>query len=153
MRAVPLLLIAACGGGTNTAGPDATDCANDPRAEQFVAGMMKTGMATGMQFTIVSSDPAPPARPNNDWVIKIADSTGAALDGATVSVKPFMPDHNHGTGIVPTITPVSGMPGTYDANPINTFMPGIWEITITARPAGGGATDTDSAKFTFCINN
>lgn len=153
MRLALALLLSACGAGDDTSAPDATNCNADGRGETFTAGMMKTGAMTGMQFTLVSSDPAPPARPDNTWVIAIADSTGAPLDGATMSVKPFMPDHNHGTGIVPSITPVAGTPGTYQAKPVNLFMPGVWEITITARPAGGGLADTDSAKFTFCIDN
>ena len=142
----------ACGSSDDTSAPDATNCASDSRAEQFTAGMGKLGDAGLIHFTLVSSTPAPPARNDNDWVIALTDAGGTPLTGATMSVKPFMPDHNHGTGIVASVNETS-TPGTYDASPVNLFMPGVWEVTITARPAGGGAADTDAAKFTFCVDN
>ncbi len=145
-------LASACGGGGTGAEPDAGyNCAADTRGEQFTAGMMKTG-GKGMTFAIESATPAPPARDDNAWVIAITDAQGTPLHGATVTVKPFMPDHNHGTGIVAQVTE-EATAGTYDASPINLFMPGVWEITITAKPAGGTNNDADSAKFTFCVAN
>jgi hypothetical protein len=148
------MLLAACGGngaGDDVSDPDAAfSCATEERGETFSAGMNKTG-AKGITFTIVSSDPAPPARDNNAWVIAVEDDTGP-LVGATLSVKPFMPDHNHGTSI-PTNISAGDVDGQYDANPVNMFMPGVWEITINATPAGGGAADKDSVVFTFCVDS
>jgi hypothetical protein len=38
-------------------------------------------------------------------------------------------------------------PGQYQLSPVNLWMPGLWEITISAI---SGAT-TDSAVYRFCI--
>jgi hypothetical protein len=148
------LLLGACGGGAangDDGEPDAAfSCATEDRGETFSAGMQKTG-DKGVVFTLISSDPAPPARDNNTWLIGLADDSGP-LVGATLSVKPFMPDHNHGTSIPTNIT-AGDNPGEYQANPVNLFMPGVWEITVNATPAGGGAADKDSVVFTFCIDS
>ena len=152
MRYLLLLpLLAACsGGGDDSDLPDAGfNCQIDQRDEEFTAGMHKTG-DNGITFTLVSSDPAPPARNDNDWVVDIADDTGP-LVGATVTVKPFMPDHNHGTSIPAQISETSD--GEYAIDRVNLPMPGIWEITLSATPAGGGAADKDSVVFTFCVAN
>lgn len=154
MRALPAVAlgagIAACSGGGEGDLPDAgANCDVDDRDEQFVAGMQHTGNL-GITFTLVESTPAPPARDNNEWVIDIADDTGA-LTGATLGIKPFMPDHNHGTSIPAIITEDGTTAGRYDAEQVNLAMPGIWEVTISATPEGGTAADKDSVIFTFCV--
>jgi len=151
-RLVPVaLLLAAC--GNDAAEPDAGyNCEVETRDEEFVAGMTKTG-DLGLEFVLVSSQPAPPARFDNTWVLEVHDSTGAPLDGATVEVKPFMPDHNHGTSIDTVVTPVDGMPGQYQLEPVNLFMPGVWEVTVKATPAGGSQADRDQVVFSFCISS
>jgi hypothetical protein len=144
--------LAACG-GDDAAEPDAGyNCEVEQRDEEFVAGMSKTG-ELGIQFTLVSSNPAPPARNDNTWILELHDSGGAPLEGATVDAKPFMPDHNHGTSIDVEVTPVDGMPGQYQLAPVNMFMPGVWETTIRATPAGGSQAERDSVVFTFCISS
>ncbi|MEZ4368442.1 MAG: FixH family protein [Kofleriaceae bacterium] len=151
MRTVSLLGIlalgvAACGGG-DADDPDAGyNCDNDPRDEAFVAGLEKVG-AGGTTFRLVSSDPAPPARGDNAWVLEV-ETGGAPMAGATVDVTPFMPDHQHGSPVAVEVTP-TGTDGRYDAAPLNFWMPGLWEITVEAAPAGGGATD--DVVFRFCI--
>jgi hypothetical protein len=142
--------LAACGGGGEGDLPDAGyNCDLDDRDEQFVAGMQKTGNL-GITFTLVESTPAPPARDNNIWVIDVEDGAGA-LVGATLGIKPFMPDHNHGTSIPAIITEDATTAGRYNAEQVNLAMPGIWEVTVSATPDGGGAIDKDSVIFTFCI--
>jgi len=144
-----LALLGAC--GDDGALPDAGyNCEIEDRDDVYTAGMEKTG-ADGMTFRLVSSDPAPPSRYDNTWVIEILDAGGAPLDDAEVEVVPFMPDHGHGTGFVAVVTPDPDVDGRYTVVPVNLFMPGLWEVTIRATPAGGTAADRDSAVFTFCI--
>lgn len=151
-RFAPVLLLAivpAC--GDDAALPDAGyNCEVEDRDDEYIAGMEKSG-DDGMMFRLVSSDPAPPSRYDNTWVIEILDGTGAPLDDADVVVTPFMPDHGHGTGFTAEVTPDPDVDGRYDVFPVNLFMPGVWEITIRATPAGGTAADRDQAVFTFCI--
>jgi hypothetical protein len=147
---VPVLGLAACGGGTSST-PDAADnCTGDPRAETFYVGLDHHGDAGSLDFVLVSADPAPPARPDNTWVVQIngmsAGVVGNPLTGVSMAVTPFMPDHQHGTPIPVNIT---AMPtaGQYQLSPINTWMPGLWQTTIQAQ---SGST-TDKTVFTFCI--
>jgi len=144
-------VVPACGGGGSEEPDAGYNCEVETRDEEFVAGMTKTG-GLGLEFVLVSSEPAPPARNDNTWVLELHDATGAPLDGATVDVRPFMPDHNHGTSIETQVTPVDGTPGRYTLDPVNMFMPGVWEVTIRATPAGGTQADRDEVVFTFCIS-
>jgi hypothetical protein len=151
-RLLPVLLLAAaaCGNEHSHDLPDAGfNCEIDQRDEEFVSGMQKTG-DLGVTFTLVSSDPTPPARDDNDWVVDIEDPDGPMV-GGSVTVRPFMPDHNHGTSIPAVITEDATTPGRYELDRVNLFMPGIWEITLGATPAGGTAADKDTVVFTFCV--
>lgn len=146
-----VLALAAC--GSSSPAPDAPDdCTNDPRAEQFVVNLDHHGMSGNLDFVLVSADPAPPARPNNTWVIQInAMSSGVVGSPVTglapnMAVTPFMPDHQHGTPIPVNIT---AMPtaGQYQLSPINTWMPGLWQTTIQAQ----SGSVSDSTVYSFCI--
>ncbi|MCX5743368.1 MAG: FixH family protein [Proteobacteria bacterium] len=122
------------------------DCTRETRADEFSVGIMKTG--TAFDFAITSAAPAPPARGDNTWMVQItAKGGGAALVGGALMAKPFMPDHQHGSPIQAMATDMGG--GAYEISPINLWMPGLWETTITAT---SGAT-TDQAVFRFCIPN
>lgn len=134
---------AACGGDHSD---DAVDCAKDSRAEEIVAGMEKTGDRGMVSFRLVSASPSPPQRPDNTWILALSTS-GNPLIGATAGVTLFMPDHAHGTQIKPVISP-GETPGTYKFEPLNLWMPGLWELTFEATPAGGSK---DRAVFRVCI--
>jgi len=145
------LLLAACGGGGSTT-PDAEviNCATETRADTFVVGLEKAGDAGALDFKLISADPAPPARNDNTWVVQVnamaSGVVGAPVDGATLSVTPFMPDHQHGAGKTVIVAPATA-PGQYTLTPINMWMPGLWETTIDAASASGN----DSVVFRFCI--
>ncbi len=145
---IAALGLGACGGGGGPAAlPDAAyDCATETRADTFSAGMTKAGTQGVVTFRLMSSTPAPPSRGDNTWAIDLTDANGAPVTGATVTVVPFMPDHNHGTQIKAQLTEPTA--GHYQATPVNLWMPGLWQVTITATPAGG---TLDKAVFSFCI--
>jgi hypothetical protein len=141
--------VASCGGGGQgqVELPDAAyDCATETRADTFSVGMSKPGTQHQLTFRLMQSEPAPPSRNNNTWSIDVVDGNGAAVVGAKVTVVPFMPDHNHGTQIKAQV--VEDTPGHYIATMVNLWMPGLWQVTINATPAGG---TLDNAVFSFCI--
>ena len=136
--------IATSDGGT--AGDDAAiTCQNDARAETYTANMKKAGKSGLFTFVLVASDPAPPGKGTNTWTLKVLDASNAAVPGTTVTIKLFMPDHGHGSSIVPQST--SQPDGSYQITPLFFFMPGLWQVTFTAQAAAG----TDSAVFMFCV--
>jgi hypothetical protein len=136
-------------GACSDDGHDGTsyNCAAETRDDEFVVGLSKPGEGSQLEFKLMSSDPAPPARGDNTWVLQL--STMAApvtpVTGAAMSVTPFMPDHEHGSGKTVTVTPMTE-PGQYRLEPVNLWMPGLWEITVQVS----GAT-SDRAVFRFCL--
>lgn len=121
----------------------AITCRTDPSAQRYMSGMKQEGTSHALTFTLALADPAPPARGQNTWTVRV-DKGGAPQTNATLEVTPWMPKHGHGTSVVPMVTP-SG--SDYIISPLYFFMPGLWQVTIKA--SAGGVTD--SAVFTFCI--
>jgi hypothetical protein len=142
-------LFAACGdSGGGTTSPDAMTigCINDPRAMTYTADMMLTMTATQkLKFELVNSMPGPPVKGNNTWQVKLLDANNQPVTGAMIKVTPFMPDHGHGTSVVPQVTP---MGDGYTVTPLYLFMAGLWQVTIEVDSSPAGA---DSAVFYFCI--
>lgn len=156
MRALVLSLIvpalaglAACGG---EAGPDANEglaCVASGRGETYVVGLEHVGTSGALNFRLMSAMPAPPAFSKNTWIVQInamsSGVVGAPVAGATITVTPFMPDHQHGTLRVN----IEAMPeaGQYRLTPIDMWMAGLWEVTINAQ--AGAVRDT--TVYRFCI--
>lgn len=155
MRSFCVLALALAACGTDDGGGDdgmEVDCATVTGVDTFHTDLEHAGGSGVFDFTMKSADPAPPARGNNTWVVQInamnAGVVGAPVDGATFKVTPFMPAHQHGTGVPVEITPMTD--GTYQLSPVNLWMQGVWETTIRATSSDG--TATDSAVFKFCVD-
>lgn len=147
---VGITAVAGCHGGDVP--PDADEalaCINSGRGETYVVGLEHQGMAGALDFKLMSATPAPPGFNDNTWIIQINSMAGGVVGspaaGASITVTPFMPDHQHGTLKVK----VEAMPdaGQYKLTPINMWMPGLWETTIDAQV---GAI-SDRVVFKFCI--
>ena len=129
-------LLTACSSSGGDTTPDATNpCVNETRADTFVVGLDKPGVAGLLDFKLMSASPAPPARGDNTWIVEVSSMTsgvvGGPVSGAAMLVTPFMPDHGHGTPITVNVT---SMPtaGQYQLTPVNLWMPGYWETTVQA---------------------
>lgn len=137
-------------------------CANDePESEPFnicdnfntayediVTGLTKEGDNGLVRVRYVSSTPAPPAEGDNTWTVQLTDTSDTPLaDGAVTEVKPWMPDHGHGTTVEPTMSDMDGE-SMVDVNDIDFRMPGVWTLTFTVETGG----QIDTATFNVCIN-
>ncbi|MBS2032744.1 MAG: FixH family protein [Deltaproteobacteria bacterium] len=148
----PLALVAllgCSGSGTPDAGlPDSgvVDCTHDPRVTAYAPNLSVTDPAGNRQYVLVQGSPAPPARGNNTWTVKVLDSSGAPLPDLDLSANTFMPDHGHGSSVVPTVT--ANGDGTYAVTPLYFFMPGVWRVTVS--DADGGSSATAGVWF-FCV--
>ena len=122
-------------------------CANDPRAQAFVPNLTVAGSAGLLTFTITTASPSPPAMGDvNTWTLKITDAEGAPVTDAAFSmIKTWMPDHGHGSPLVPVAA--SNGDGTYAVTSLDFFMAGLWQVTFFAS---SGAT-SDSGMFSFCL--
>ncbi len=173
LRCLALVALAGCGqhGGTGAASSSATgasadasddatvaddalmgevSCVDDPRVDAYTANLKKPGQKGVYTFQLSQSDPAPPAKGTNAFVLKITDADGKAAGGVlNVSLK--MPDHGHGTSAVPIVT-FDSATSSYTVTPLYLFMAGVWRIQFDAYvgdPDAGPATD--SVAFFFCI--
>src|SRR5689334_6660824 len=110
-----LAILTACseddGGGSSGA---ARGCAADNRKDTYSAGLTKA--AGGLQVRILEATPAPLAKGRNVLMLEIVDAGGQPVDGATVGVTPWMPDHAHGSAVRTVVTP-SGS-GKYEVKEI-----------------------------------
>ena len=149
-KSVVMLGLAAC--GTDDSGDDMmeVDCSKVTNVDIFTAGLDHVGDKGVYDFKLQSSDPSPPARGFNTWVVQVNQMNGgvvgAPVDGATLKVTPYMPAHMHGSGVAVDIT-ATASPGEYQLTPVNLWMQGVWETTVRASvdPA------SDSTVFKFCI--
>jgi len=131
--------------------PDADifiSCADDPRAERYVAGMQKTGAKGQTIVTLLSSDPGPPIKGNNVWKVLVTDAQSAPQTGANLTIYPFMPDHGHPSPGKPVAKPLAEA-GQYTVAPVYLFMAGLWEVTFNVTPLSG---TQDAVVFRFCID-
>jgi hypothetical protein len=152
MALIASLGAAGCGGGHT--GPDADEalaCMTSGRGDMFAVGLSHTGVNAAYKFELKSAMPATPERQDRGtWVIAISwEATGAPVTGASLTVTPFMPDHQHGPGAYTPQVQALATPGQYQISDINTWMPGYWEVTIDAMTPD---KIEDSAVFKVCVN-
>jgi hypothetical protein len=149
-----LAAVAGCSSSSSSGGatsPGANDdsgvigCGGDKRAEAYSAGMGQKGTGGIFRFELANANPAPETTGTEVWTLKVTDAAGAAVTDATFPVmKPWMPEHGHGTS---TVTVTNNHDGTYTLDPMYLYMLGLWEIDITAASSG----KSDSTSFYFCL--
>jgi hypothetical protein len=134
------------GGATESDAGDLFSCAGETRAAPYAPNLTRASASGTWQIVLVAGDPAPPARGDNTWTVKVLDATGAPQDDLSMTAAPFMPDHRHPSMVKPAVTPLGG--GAYAVTPVYLFMPGYWEITFKLHPADAAA---DAVVFPICI--
>jgi hypothetical protein len=147
------LLLAACSSGSEPATGSSsgssgafqtTACDQDTRKDVYTAGLAK--QAAGLTVKILESTPSPPQKGTNTMTLEIDDAAGVPLDGATVAVTPWMPDHAHGSALTPVVAPLGG--GKYAVTKIYYPMPGLWQVTVSVQLPGAAAREV---VFNFCF--
>ena len=116
-------------------------------ADDYFVGFQRSGSVVTVEF--VDANPAPPARGDNRWEILVTDAASTPLEDLELEVVPFMVAHGHGTPVEVEVTPVDGAPGHYILDPVNMFMAGIWDVTMTFTLPD--ATQ-DETVFKFCVD-
>jgi hypothetical protein len=150
---VAISLFACACGTTNSSddSQDPVDCSMVTGADTFTVGLEKAGTVGTVDFKLMSISPAPAIRGNNDWIVELdamaSGVVGAPMDGATLDISSYMPAHGHYSPITPSIT-ATGTAGEYKISPINLWMPGLWQTTITVS----SSNPPDRAVYAFCVN-
>jgi hypothetical protein len=137
--------------GTNVLETDGAtvSCTSDSRVDVYTANLKKTGQRGVATFTLVESQPAPPARGTNVLKLKVD------MDGTPVTGDLFaglkMPDHGHPTSVQPVVT-FDPSTSTYTIDPAFLFMPGVWRLQFDAYSAASDAgPPLDTGVYYFCI--
>jgi hypothetical protein len=84
---------------------------------------------TGLHVEVRTAPTQPPPRGVCSVELTITDSSGAPRDGLALAIVPWMPSHDHGASVVPSVVAEGG--GRYVASNVDLFMPGRWELRTT----------------------
>jgi hypothetical protein len=133
-------------GGEGGALDGEVSCTDDSRVDTYTANLVRPGARSVLSFDLVSSEPAPPARGRNTFELRVTDADGASVAGE-LGVELDMPDHGHGTSVVPVVT-FDDAAGVYTITPLYLFMPGVWRIELELSVDGDAL---DRAEYFFCI--
>ena len=140
-----------CDGDGQGAGSGARNDASsscDGRGEALHPGFVRISSG-GYIFELVDLMPEAPvlsqSRPGNVWQLRISDPGGAPVEGAALSVRTFMPDHNHSG---PSAVGIEQAPGAYLVEDLLLPMPALYSITLSASlPAGEETVD-----YSICVS-
>ncbi len=150
-----LVAVAGCGGSGKPAPmPDMAPAVGllcvDARADSWALPIVKTSKNGAFQVTLVASAASPPIIGDlTTWTLQVADTQGTMVDNAAIAVKPWMPDHGHGTDVKATVS-AGDAPGQYKITPLYLFMAGYWTITFTIT---NGAGVSDSVVYSVCLSD
>jgi hypothetical protein len=148
--------LAGCGGNdtmppeAEMAMPCAVDMVStlcmDPRADSWALPLTKPTVNGAFKVTLAAGNPDPPAVGINTWTLNVTDANDQPVADAMVTVKPWMPDHGHGTSVKALIT-AGASPGSFTVMPLYLFMAGVWQMTFTIQ----SGTTSDQVVFTYCL--
>jgi len=144
------LLFVGCDGGddpiADAGHASLRDAGPPPAGDVYAAGMEHVGEAGRLKMALLEAEPAPPDRGDNRWTVRVLDADDVPQGGCALEVKPFMPAHGHGANKDAVVTPAAE-PGEYVVEPLDLFMPGLWEVRFTVECGGV----TDNVLFSFWI--
>ncbi len=96
-----------------------------------------------LQVEVRTAPTQPPTRGTNSVELTVRDAqSGAAIDGLSVTVVPWMPAMGHGSSVQPTVTAESD--GRYLLSNVSLYMPGHWELRTTFS---NGVEDSATPAF------
>ncbi len=136
------------GGSGNTV---ATGCAGDTRKDVYTAGLAKPAGTLSVKLLearTANGKPGTPIKGTNALTLEVVDAGGQPLEGATVTVTPWMPDHAHGSAVKPEVKVMGG--GKYDVEKVYLSMAGLWQLKVAVQAPNGGPLQ--EATFQFCVD-
>lgn len=131
---------------SSSSGTSQSACERDTRKDTYASGLAKKGATFTVK--ILDAQPAPPVKGTNVLTLQVSDSAGAPVNGATLTVVPFMPDHGHGSAVAPVVTAL-GADGKYTVDKLYLAMSGLWEIRVNVTAPGAAPSDV---TFAFCLD-
>jgi hypothetical protein len=95
--------------------------------------MTLTSDSGHLRVEVRTSPQQPPTRGISrvEFVVRDA-ATSETRSGLTLDTVTWMPAHNHGASVVPTVAETA--PGTYVLSDVDFFMSGTWELVTNISP-------------------
>jgi hypothetical protein len=132
---------------------DFVTCNPEPRATPYQPGMQVTSANGTFIVKLLSNTFTDSSGKTLDesfvkgydvWSVETDAATSMMpLDGLSIGVSPYMPDHKHGTTPVRVLP--AGSTGVYTMSPVNLYMAGYWEVTFTiVQTPPADASDPDA---------
>ncbi len=123
----------------------ATGCAASPASPggepPLVAVDDVVSQGGGYDMTMLAHGTTP-TRGNQSMQLIVTTTAGAAVDGLTIDVVPWMPAMGHGTSLVPQVTALGS--GVYEVDDLDLFMAGLWQLRTTfGQPADDAAPEVE----------
>jgi hypothetical protein len=145
--ALAAVVATGCGGSPATAADGAAlfSCETETRDVDYMPDLTRTAASGRWQVVLMTSEPGPPVKGTNTWTVKLLDDTGAPRDDVPITVRTFMPDHNHGSTIKASVTPMGN--GVFRVSPLYLYMPGLWQVTLDLDAPNA----PDNVMFPICI--
>ena len=119
-------------------------CNDGAPVDAYVFGLERRSTNDTFTLRLTDAVPAPPDVGDNLLGFEVEGPNGPVTDG-TISYRPFMPLHGHGTS--PETYDAQVESGAWVVGPMDLFMPGLWELTVTVDADGA----SDEALFRFCL--
>lgn len=112
----------------------------------YEAGGITKATAAGHFMVSLVSDPEPPSKGLNTWTLTVMSHEDMGMvEGATVTIEPWMPEHDHGSDSEATVEAVGQ--GDYMSQTVELQMLGTWDTTVTVT----SGEMTDEVHFVFMV--
>ena len=144
--ATTALLASSCGESARTIDASIEDrlCAKEARATAYRSGLERGDAELRVRF--VDARPSPPDKGSNAWTVAIADDHGAIAATSIVSLRPWMPDHGHGS--IPSTISLRPKASVWETGPFDLFMRGYWTFAFEVATS---STSKRTVEFAFCL--
>jgi len=152
--AFALAPLAACGSdaaSTSTGATSAGDEGSCGSSSSFPTSALSTVMSDSGDLKIaIYAAPYQPLEAGLECLQLVVTeaSSGATVDGLTVTMTPWMPAMGHGASVTPQVTPLGE--GRYVFTDVSLFMPGEWQLRTKLTGASTGSSG-DSVEPTFSV--
>ena len=95
-----------------------------------------------LSVVVATVSGAPVERGTNALELHITNASGAAVDGLSLNVVPWMPAMGHGASVKPSVHGEGQ--GVYLVENLELFMPGLWQLQTTFS---NGVSDHAAPSF------
>jgi hypothetical protein len=104
----------------------------------------RTRVTDGGKYRVSIKTPSdqPPTGKIHEWILHVEDTTGVAVDNASICIDGGMPEHGHGLPTDPAITGASNG-GDYRVEGMKFSMTGWWVVKFVIQAPAGA----DSVRF------